>query len=197
MKTIKIQITLLEEMLGTSSMNPEIHEEFIASKSADAEKIKEELETLPTEELIEKSKTVFPRQNDKPFLWDYQLKGFFKDACSMLARVSKSKSKELRAYKKIIDGLVFVQPRKILFELPHGSQIGDCQRPLRGQTAQGERIALANSETVPEGTNFVCEIVLLEDSLEKHLLEWLDYGKLRGLGQWRNSGKGKFTYKVL
>lgn len=28
-------------------------------------------------------------------------------------------------------------------------------------------------------------------------MEWLDYGKLRGLGQWRNSGKGRFTYELL
>ena len=23
------------------------------------------------------------------------------------------------------------------------------------------------------------------------------FGKLRGLGQWRNSGKGRFTYEIL
>ena len=28
-------------------------------------------------------------------------------------------------------------------------------------------------------------------------MECLDYGKLRGLSQWRNSGKGRFTYEVL
>ena len=27
--------------------------------------------------------------------------------------------------------------------------------------------------------------------------EWLDYGQLRGLGQWRNSGKGRFTWEEL
>jgi hypothetical protein len=26
--------------------------------------------------------------------------------------------------------------------------------------------------------------------------EWLEYGELRGLGQWRNSGKGRFTAEV-
>ena len=35
------------------------------------------------------------------------------------------------------------------------------------------------------------------DRLQKLVLEWLDYGKLRGLGQWRNSGKGRFTYELL
>lgn len=27
--------------------------------------------------------------------------------------------------------------------------------------------------------------------------ECLDYGKLRGLGQWRNSGKGRFVWDLL
>ena len=27
--------------------------------------------------------------------------------------------------------------------------------------------------------------------------EWLSYGKLRGLGQWRNSGKGRFLCEIL
>lgn len=34
------------------------------------------------------------------------------------------------------------------------------------------------------------------DAYEAALLEWLDYGILRGLGQWRNSGKGRFSYVV-
>lgn len=25
-------------------------------------------------------------------------------------------------------------------------------------------------------------------------IEWLDYGELRGIGQWRNSGKGRFKW---
>ena len=29
------------------------------------------------------------------------------------------------------------------------------------------------------------------------VLEWLEYGRLRGIGQWRNSGKGRFTDEVL
>ena len=37
-------------------------------------------------------------------------------------------------------------------------------------------------------------MILLDDSHEKAVREWLDYGILRGIGQWRNSGKGRFTY---
>ena len=27
--------------------------------------------------------------------------------------------------------------------------------------------------------------------------EWLDYGRVRGIGQWRNSGKGRFTWEEI
>ena len=195
MKSLKIELELIEELLGTSASDPEIHKQFIATKSADKEKAKEELASLHTEELVEKSMTIFPRENGNPFVWDYQIKGFFKDACSMLRRLKSPKSAKIRAYKKVIDGLVFVKPRKILLDLK-GKKMGNCQRPLRGQTAQGERISLANSETIPVGSTLKFEIVLLDESLEKVVKEWLDYGKLRGLGQWRNSGKGRFNYKM-
>lgn len=125
-------------------------------------------------------------------------KGFFKDACSALSRVADTRSSKLKAYKKVIDGLIFPQPRKILFELPKDDTIGNCQRPLRAQTAQGERIALANSETVPAGTSITFEINMLDEKSHRPLVvEWLNYGALKGFGQWRNSGKGRFTWKEV
>jgi len=36
----------------------------------------------------------------------------------------------------------------------------------------------------------------MDDSHEKAVLEWLNYGALRGIGQWRNSGKGRFSYEI-
>lgn len=36
MKEMKVRITFTEEVLGTSSNNPELHDEFIASKAPDA-----------------------------------------------------------------------------------------------------------------------------------------------------------------
>lgn len=189
---MKVKLTFAEELLGTASANPDIHSEFIASKSADKEKMQEELEALHAEELVEKSMTVFPRENGEPFVWDYQIKGFFKDACSMLRRVKGTRSAKLKAYKKTVDGLIFVYPRKIIIDVK--GKMGKIQRPLRGQTAQGERISLAHSETVPAGSSITFEIESL-DGNDKVIKEWLDYGEKRGLGQWRNSGKGRFTWK--
>lgn len=195
MKKLKVKITLLEECLGTSSSSPEIHREFIASKAPDAKTTEEEVEALGVDEFVNKSMTVFPRIDGVPFIYDYQIKGFFKDSCSALSRVPDSKSAKLKAHKKIIDGTIFVFPRKIAYVLPDGGKVASCQRPLRAQTAQGERVALANSETVPEGTTITFEIHILNDSHESVVREWLDYGMLRGLGQWRNSGKGRFSWE--
>lgn len=207
MKTMKIRITLIDEMLGTAPNDQEIYETFIASKSPNAITREEEIASIGTDGVVEKSMTVFPKdENNRPFLWDYQIKGFFKDACGMLQRVTEkdengkkkkalNESGKITAYKKVIDGLIFVFPRKILID--YEGSYGSCQRPLRAQTAQGERIALANSETIPAGAKMDIEIKLLSDDHEKAVLEWLDYGALRGLGQWRNSGKGRFTYEVI
>lgn len=194
---MKIEITIIEEMLGTASNNAEIHAEFIASKGPDAKSREEEIAALGVEEVTEKSMTVFPRENGQPSMWDYQIKGFFKDACGSLARVPDTRSSKLKAFRKVIDGVIFAKPRKIEMLLPDGGVVGRCQRPLRAQTAQGERIAIADSETVPAGTKIVFEVVCLNPALEATVREWLDYGKLRGFGQWRNSGKGRFEWREL
>ena len=196
MKTLKVKVKFTEEILGTASSNPEIHEEYIASKAPDAPSREEEVAAVGAEEVFDKAMTVFPRdENGKPFAWDYQWKGFFKDACGMLRKVDGSACSKVTSYKKQIDGLLFVFPRKIPIEFK--GDMGICQRPLRAQTAQGERIALASSESVPDGATMTFEIRLLVDSLEKSVKEMLEYGRLRGFGQWRNSGKGRFDYEIL
>lgn len=195
-KKLNVTITLTEEMLGSQPSDPEIADKFIASNAPDAMSRKEEIEALGLEEVKEKSKTVFPKLEDgTPFIWDYQIKGFFKDACASLNRLkTTTESGKLKAYKKIIDGLIFIDERKI--PIIFDGAMGSCQRPLRAQTMQGERVALANSETVPEGSTISFTISLLDPSLEKVIIEWLEYGKLRGLGQWRNSGKGRFIFSL-
>ena len=197
MKTLKVIIEYTEPLLGTASANAELHSDFIASKAPDAPSRDEEIAAFGADEIIEKSMTVFARtENGVPATWDYQWKGYFKEACSMLRRADGTKSKNLKAFKKEIDGLVFVSPRMIPLEIPDGGEIGNMQRPLRAQTAQGERVALANSETVPAGTRQTFEVTVLRDDLEPLVLEWLEYGRLHGTGQWRNAGYGRFTFSV-
>ena len=194
--SMKVRIHFFEEILGTASNNPDIHSEFIASKAPDAKSMAEEISSVGTEEVIEKSMTVFPRNSEgQPFLYDYQIKGFFKDSTGVLRKVTGSKASKVKAYKKEIDGLLFVFPRQIPLNL--SAPIGTCERPLRAQTAMGERIALSNSETAPAGTYIDIEIGCLTKDMMELAKECLDYGKYRGIGQWRNSGKGRFTYEVL
>ena len=195
MITLKVRLTTTEEMLGTASADPDIHRKFIAAKAPETKQADQEVDAINPEEEFEKSLTIFPRVDGKPVMWDYQVKGFFKDACGSLKRLPKSECAKVKAYKKEIDGLIFVAPRAIPIQFD--GHIGICQRPLRASTAQGERVALASSESIPAGATIEFDIQLLYDGHEKMVLEMLEYGKLRGLGQWRNSGKGRFTYEIL
>lgn len=196
MKEITVKITLIEDMLGTASGDKELHETYVASKAPNAPSMTEEIEALGIEEVTEKAMTVFPRDTDgTPIIWDYQIKGMFKDACGMLRKITGTRSSKIKAFKKEIDGLVFPKPRKIRITL--FGPMSTLQRPLRASTAQGERIALANSETIPAGSTFEFSVLCLDDSYTETVKEWLDYGYLRGLGQWRNAGYGRFTYEVL
>ena len=197
-KSMKVKVTYTEEILGTANANPEIHREFIASKGPDAKSIEEEVEAIGVEEYVDQHMTVFPRLEDgTPFLYDYQWKGYFKDCCGMLRRCDGTESKKLKAYLKEIDGLVYVSPRRIPFIMEEGAVIGDCQRPLRAKTMQGDRVAIAHSETVPAGSSQEFTVTVLREELMPLVREWLDYGILHGHGQWRNSGKGRFTWEII
>lgn len=196
MKQIKVKITFTEPILGTSPSNPDIYREFIGSKAPDAAGIEDEVAAIGADAVAEKSMTVFPRLDDgTPFLYDYQIKGFFKDTCGGLRKVKGTVSEKIKAYKKEIDKLIFPEPRTI--PLLFDGAIRECQRPLRAQTAQGERVSLAMSEENPAGATCEFTIVCLCDDHEKAVREWLDYGRFSGIGQWRNSGKGRLVWDEL
>ena len=197
MTKLKFRITFTDDLLGTCSGNAEIHREFIASKAPDAQKIEDEVAALGVEGVEEETMTIFPKlQDGTPFLWDYQIRGFFKEICGAMRGIEGTKSSKVKAYKKKVDNTVFVEPREIPLDL-HGMQMDNCQRPLRAQTMQGERIALANSEVCPEGTSCEFTVVCMIDSDVDLVREWLEYGSYKGIGQWRNSGKGRFTFEEI
>ena len=204
-KELKVKVTFTEELLGTLNSDPKIYETYIASKAPTTENVKEEVNAIfesvsdedmeaPKQKII---KTIFPKIDGIPFTYDYQWKGYFKDAAKALKRAKSGESgkKEYTAYKQIIDKLIFVKPRKIPITL--SGEMGSCQRPLRAQTPQGEVTALANSETVPAGSSEIFTVMLVNDEHEKWIKELLEYGQYGGTGQWRNSGKGTFTVEYL
>ena len=192
-----VRLTFTEALLGTVTKDPEVYAAYIASKAAlTDEQLAEELGTV--EKVEEKGWTGFHQKDGQPIIYDYVLKGFFKDACGMLRRVKGTKSSKIRAYRKEIDGLVFIEPRQIPLVLPSGTKMGVLERPLRASTAQGDRIALARSDTCQPGTTLEFVVTVLGGSIDaEQLIEWLDYGALRGLGQWRSASYGRFTYQVL
>jgi len=183
-----IKFTFTEDLLGTAPMDEEVYSTFIASR-APAGEAADEIDTISDGE---KGKTGFHKLDGQPILYDYVIKGFLKDACGMLRRNKETRSSKLTSYKKVIDGLVFVTPRRIPIQVV--GEIGELQRPLRAQTAQGERVALAASECIQSGSSITFTLVVLDDKSvpEKLLCEWLEYGAWRGLGQWRNASYGRF-----
>ena len=196
MKEIKVKLTFIEPILGTSPANDEVYREFIGSKAPDAATVEDEVAALGADAVAEKGMTVFPRMEDgTPFLYDYQIKGFFKDTCGGLRKVKGTESSKIKAYKKEIDKLIFPEPRCIPFQFD--GEITECQRPLRAQTMQGERVSLAMSEQIPAGATVEFTVVCLCDDHEKAVREWLDYGRWSGIGQWRNSGKGRFRWEEI
>lgn len=199
---MKVKITLIEEVLGSSPSNEELLATYIASKAPTDELTSEEIDNIKAQNAEDRI-TIFPRQADgTPFIYDYQIKGMLKDSCKALAAAGKAgypggkACAGLKAYKKLIDDLIFVSPREIPYNM-NGMRMDYCERPLRASTPQGERVSIAKSETVPAGSTIEFEITCLDPKLEDMVRECLDYGKLRGLGQWRNSGKGRYTWEEV
>lgn len=111
-----------------------------------------------------------------------------------------TESSKLQAYMKVIDGGIHIVERKVHLHLPEGMEPSICERPLRigaTQECPQDRVALARSEQVPEGTTAEFTMVSVGESRRKLIEEWLSQGRWNGLGQWRNSGMGQYVYKIL
>ncbi len=214
MESLQIRITTTQEMLGTTAGNSDIVRDFIASKVKDSKdpnidkeaRAAEEVEAIEktlaerTEEQLENAMTIFPVQDGKPFIWDYQVKGFLKAAvlalCIESGAYTKGEQKKIGLtkymYKRTVDNLWFPFPRRIILDMPGDLTV--IQRPLRAETMRGERICLAISEAAPIGTVFECDIKYMNRIHHDIIRECLDYGALKGLLQWRNAGFGRFKW---
>lgn len=201
--SISIVIEFTHPVLGTAPGNPDLYAEFIGSKSADAEKLKDELSSLPAEDLEAKGKTVFHRdENGNPCLLDYQVKGMIKEAFKVFCEFGDIKlahGQKISKYtvQRIVDNFVYVYPREIPLQLPADTELTECVRPLRAQTMRGERVSLACSEQAAKGTKIFLTLEWLNPSLESVVRDALDYGEKKGIGQWRNSGMGRFVWSEI
>ncbi len=95
-----------------------------------------------------------------------------------------------------VDRGVFVGPRKCLIDIPEGYEMGYCERPIRIEKFPKDITSLKSSETVPADSTIKFRVGILNDDDEKYVLACLHYGYLRGFGEWRNSGKGRFVFDV-
>ena len=193
------RLTGLSPLLGSSPASRAIRTQFIASKAPTPELREEEAEAAF--DLDEKGLTVFNRNsNDQLCLMGHQIKGFFKAA--LLALKAQTK---IAAPKAKVDTLLFVEPRYIPItrdDQPLRDEDEVCERPLRAQTMQGERVTLAASEQIndPWTVEFEVSMIPSEGTKRSEALTWeavetaLDYGAYHGLCQWRNAGYGRFLW---
>lgn len=223
MEKLVLHITFLEPVLGSLNNNINVFTEFTAAKAAPEKRPGEiaavvgelteaEAEKL-TEEQIEKQTTVFPRdpKTKELFCYDYQWRGFVKEALAVGTELDEPVLKRLSKWtiRKTVDSMVFVTPRRIPFLNENGlpivdTEVGMLERPLRAITMRGERVCLARSELVPAGTQVRFDLSWLvnhnaksKQAVTSEALVWaLDYGALKGFGQWRGGGYGRFAYSI-
>lgn len=214
---MKVRLVFLQECLGTQPTDENIYQTYIANATKNGneqtpEMTAEELDNLPKNEDDEdfyRGVTVFPRLKildagspDYPAMYGYMLKGFFKNACSTFREVDESLSSRITAHKKKIDNQVHVNRIShvnvsddvVEYMNSHSGTLPLIQRPIRISGPSGERVALACSEYIPEGSSVDFEITTFSKEMMNLVIEWLDYGKYNGLGCWHNSGKGQFDW---
>lgn len=217
--SLSVEITFTENLLATSSGNPELHAEYQAARVAEFKADRspeenktlaaEEMETLSAPEAIEKASTVFHRDEKGLFLFDYTWRGHIKETIGHLCELGEFKNLSKWTYKRACDGCVFVGPRRIylfrdnaILKVPEGT----LQRPLRATTMQGDRVALARSEKVDAGAKCYFTVSVLESSNPKSawreikvdlIRSVLDMGSFKGTGQWRGGGNGTFEWHVI
>jgi len=182
------EVELIEPMLGTVPKDKKVYSNFIASKAADAG-LAEEEEATCVEDLEAKGWTSFHQDDEGPFIYDYLVKGVLKNAAQTLKQFGV-----LKQLNSKVTRYIFVYPRRI--RLPEITEEA-LERPLRAQTAKGERVTVVKSDVIPAGTKLKFQIETLDcGGITRGCLETLlDYGKRCGLGQFRNGSYGRF--KVL
>jgi len=187
-KNFRVKLTFTESILGTVPKDPEVYAAYIATKAPENADTNDEVETV--EEVEEKGWTGFHSDEGGCFLYDYQIKGFFKEAANSLREPLG-----ITALRANTEQCLFIQPRKIyLGPEPEGV----VERPLRAMTPKGPRVTVVRSDYFPAGTEVEFDVLLFKNKkiTEKMFRHILDWGTLKGVGQFRNGGYGRFTYEA-
>ena len=212
-ETAKFRITFAELSLATSPGNRELMTTYKQPADLPAAKKAEELAALPSKEEvngeIEKASTVFTKNETGIFAWDYQLRGFFKEALASLIELGECDISKW-SYKRAVDQFAFVTPRCIYYRDAAGAilkqPVGALERPLRATTMQGDRVCLARSEYVPAGTTIEFAVTVQTTTNTKNkvarvdmdlIRACLDRGAFVGFSQWRSGSYGRFTWTEI
>lgn len=196
-KTIYDLKVYFEEPLLGSQTSREVTSEYVHSKATPDD----EIAALTPAEELEKRTNVFHKdeKDGSPIIFDYQFKGFFKEAAAAVKQHGN-----IKQVKSKIETYLFVAPRRIKVLIPGPTDFKE--NPLRAMTAQGPRVTLsrkeaAHAEVKPEGqegAKLELHLLTLGSVVPESLIrELLAYGKWCGAGQWRSGGFGRFDYDLL
>jgi hypothetical protein len=135
----KVRVTFEEDMLGGVPASKQIYTDHVMSKArdlADSGDISDELDTLPDDTDFERGKTTFHRLDDgTPIIYDYVVKGFMKDVCSMLAHGGERNRPRSVPSKRSLTAWSSSCPGRIKIDM--NGEMREMQRPLRADTPQG------------------------------------------------------------
>ena len=193
--SLKVELTFTTNILGSQPKNQDVVDSYIKTRAKGKETADEFASPLSDDLINEKESkawTGFQEENGFPFIMDYAVKGFLKHSGNV-----QKEHLSIKALRSKIDDLVFVTPRKIFFDKPILKE--PFQRPLRAMTMQGPRVTLVKSDIVEEGAKitFWINVPIPCEITKDKMLKILSFGEYTGIGQFRNGGFGKFTYKIL
>lgn len=187
----ELVLEFTEPILGTIPKHRDVWSEHVRTQLTGDDETGEVATLAEAADIDEKGWTGFHADDKgRPIMYDYQVKGFLKEAGNTIKDVVK-----VKALRSHIEKDVFVFPRQtVLAEEPDDF----LERPLRAMTMQGPRVTVVRSDLINPGTEYTLHLKVLETSkvTEEVLRACLDYGAMKGLGQWRNGGYGRFVYEL-
>ena len=208
-KTVQRLRTSIEDWMGEPCGNDE-WDQFCKEGFGKNTMLYSKIQELKGATIIYKDEEGFP------FLEGYVIKGFFKNAAQMYTRrLNRPKRGEVfGSYvytAKVFNEDFWIPTSEVGFysneECTTKARVKTQEknqkskmytRPLRGMTAQGERVMVAASEYIATGAYLKFKVKHYMDKLDKKILtQLLAIGEDHGLGQWRTSGKGSFELVSL
>lgn len=195
-ETHTVTWTFTEPLLGTVPKDRQVYASYIATKEPEkgtppADRAGE-VETV-TEAVSDEDRgwTGFHADDRGDFLYDYAIQGYLREAANAV-----KEQLGIKNLRSKIENCVWVGPRRIYLQGTRSPQ--PLERPLRAMTAQGPRVTLRRSDQYPAGTTLTFAVKLMankEVTWDGVLVPLLDLGQLRGYGQWRTGGYGRFTWE--